>query len=120
MLLLTERISFNKKQKNTSNLNGFMTQSTSKSFSTLKNIGSERLFPHMFHLSLMKMMKKDIFLKEKKNLEDCKLPLNPIKHSLKYQTIKPMISSNKKTKDFTKETRRKGIYKHFKEFNVQY
>lgn len=41
-LLLTERILFNKKQKNTSNLNGFMTQSTSKSFSTLKNIGSER------------------------------------------------------------------------------
>jgi len=61
----------------------------------------------MFHLSLMKMMKKDIFLKEKKNLEDCKLPLNPIKHSLKYQTIKPMISSNRKNKRFHKRNKKK-------------
>lgn len=41
-LLLTEKISFSKKLKNTFNLNGFMIRSTSKNFSTSNNIGLER------------------------------------------------------------------------------
>jgi len=84
-----------------------MIQSTSKSSSTLKSIGSERLFLHTFHPSLMKMMKKDTFQKEKRNLEDYKLQLNLIKHSLQHQKIRPMISLNRKNKRFHRKSKKK-------------
>lgn len=120
-LSLTDKISINKKQKNTFNLNGSMIRSTLENYSTLKTTGSEkyffsyfRLYLLMFHHLLMKMMNNDTFQKEKSNFVVLKQPLNNQTNTQRFQQ-KHLILSKKRSKKCQQKNNKKNNSPAFQE-----